>query len=150
VRRRAPFALTALGLLLLAVVAFLWIYQSSYYLISPDAAKPLDGRVKVANGKDDQDGGGIYYVDVLVRRASLLERLVPAIRPDGATLVPADALRSPGSTEADRVRQARRQMDRSEQIAARWARRSSRRQTASWSMRSHPTRRLRDSSSRPT
>src|SRR2546421_4662010 len=33
--------------------------------------------VTVPGGKAPQDGGGVYYVDVLVRKASWLERLFP-------------------------------------------------------------------------
>jgi PDZ domain-containing protein len=62
--------------------------------------------------------GGIYYVDVIVRQASLLEDLFSPARPDGADLVPEHALVPPGSSLADRREQNRRQMDRSEQIAA--------------------------------
>ena len=66
----------------------------------------------------DRDGGGILYVDVVVRKASLLERHVPPLRPDGADLVPAHALVPPGSSFEERRRQNRRAMDRSEQVAA--------------------------------
>lgn len=116
--RRASFWLTAAGLVLLGVVAVLWAFNSSYYLISPDRAKPLADLVTVQGGRANGDGGAVLYVDVLLRRASWLERLVPALRPDGSELVPVAALRAPGSSDAERVRQARRQMDRSEQVAA--------------------------------
>jgi PDZ domain-containing protein len=73
--------------------------------------------VEVA-GEKPRGRGGIYYVDVIVRQASLLEDLVSAARPDGADLVPEHALVPPGSSLEDRREQNRRQMDRSEQIAA--------------------------------
>jgi PDZ domain-containing protein len=117
VPRRAPFALTLLGLALLAIVGGLWLVRTSDYLITPDRAKPLAERVTV-QGEKPEDEGGIYYVDVLVRRATLLERLVPPLRPDGAALVPREALISPGSTDADRRRESVRQMQRSEEVAA--------------------------------
>ncbi|HEY8104284.1 MAG TPA: S16 family serine protease [Gaiellaceae bacterium] len=69
-------------------------------------------------GEKPHPPGGIYYVDVIVRQASLLEDLVGAARPDGADLVPADALVPPGSSFQERRRQTLRQMDRSERIAA--------------------------------
>ena len=69
-------------------------------------------------GEKPHPPGGIYYVDVIVRKASLLEDLVDAARPDGADLVPEHALVPPGSSFQDRREQNRRQMDRSEQIAA--------------------------------
>jgi PDZ domain-containing protein len=48
----------------------------------------------------------------------LLEELIPALRPDGADLVPEQALVPPGSSFGDRRRQNIRQMDRSQQVAA--------------------------------
>ena len=116
-KRRLPGLLASLGAVLLIVVGVLWLARSSDYLISPDRAKPLQGHVTVPVAKRDENGG-IYYVDVLVRRASLLERLVPFLRPDGAELVPKEALLAPGTSDADRVRQSRRQMATSEQVAA--------------------------------
>jgi Lon-like protease len=114
---RRPLGLGALGLVVLGVLGFLWIFSSSSFLISPDAAKPLEPRVHVQGERDDGPGG-LYYVDVLVRRASWLERLVSPLRPEGATLVPEDAIRSPGSDDAERRRQSLLQMQRSEQVAA--------------------------------
>lgn len=69
-------------------------------------------------GEKPHSPGGIYYVDVIVRQASLLENLVGAVRPDGADLVPENALVPPGSSFRDRREQNLRQMDRSERIAA--------------------------------
>ena len=115
--RRVPFGLAMLGVALLGVVGALWLVRSSDYLIIPDRAKPLAGQVTV-QGEKPGGAGGIYYVDVLVRRATLLERLIPPLRPDGTALLPRDALIPPGSTDADRTRVALRQMSRSEQVAA--------------------------------
>jgi PDZ domain-containing protein len=114
---RRPFGLGALGLVLLGVLGFLWLFSSSSFLISPDAAKPLEPRVHV-QGEKPPGPGGLYYVDVLVRRASWLERLLKPLRPEGAQLVPEDAIRSPGADDSERRRQSLLQMTRSEQIAA--------------------------------
>lgn len=107
------------GGLVLAAIALgaLWLLPSDSYLLLPDRAKPLAERVKVEGEKPD-DRGGIYYVDVVVRQASLLEELVGAARPEGADLVPEHALVPPGSTFEDRREQNLRQMDRSQEIAA--------------------------------
>ncbi len=35
-----------------------------------------------------KDGGAVYYVDVTVREAKWVERILPFLRPDGATIVP--------------------------------------------------------------
>ena len=94
-----------------------WLIPSDGYLILPDRAKPLEGKVKV-EGEKPHPPGGIYYVDVIVRKATLLEELVSALRPEGADLVPAESLVPPGSTFRERRRQNLRQMDRSEEVAA--------------------------------
>ena len=55
---------------------------------------------------------------MIVRQASVLEELLPFTRPDGADLVPKDAIVPPGSNYQERRRQNLRQMDRSQKIAA--------------------------------
>ena len=106
------------GLVLLAVAAgATWLLPSDSYLLLPDRAKPLAAKVSVA-GEKPHPPGGIYYVDVVVRKASLLEDLVSAARPDGADLVPAEVLVPPGSSFQQRREQNLRQMDRSELVAA--------------------------------
>jgi Lon-like protease len=66
----------------------------------------------------DPDGqGGIYMVDIFVRKASLLERLIPGIH-DGASLVPAKAVNPGGISESERVRQSQDEMSQSQKIAA--------------------------------
>jgi Lon-like protease len=113
-----PGRLAAAGLVLLAAVALiLWVTPSSSYLILPDRAKPLAERVDAPGEQRDDDGGGIYYVDVIVRKASLLEEKFGLFRPDGAELVPEHAIVPPGTNFGDRRRQNLRQMDRSQQVA---------------------------------
>jgi Lon-like protease len=118
VRRLTPARLAAAGLLLLAVVALiLWIAPSNSYIFLPDRAHPVAPLVSVPGGKDPHDGGGIYFVDVFVRKASLLERLFPGIR-EGATLVPASVVRPPGVSEKARRKEDLRAMSRSQEVAA--------------------------------
>ncbi len=113
-----PGRLAAAGLVLLAAVALIvWITPSSSYLILPDRAKPLAERVAAPGEKPDDNGGGIYYVDVIVRKASLLEEKFDLFRPDGADLVPEHAIVPPGTDFGDRRRQNLRQMDRSQEVA---------------------------------
>jgi PDZ domain-containing protein len=115
VRTRALVVAVAVA----AVLAFAaWAVPASDFLIVPDRAKPLAERVKVEGEKPDRDGGGVYYVDVLVRRASWLERYVGTARPEGADLVPEHAIVPPGTDEADRRRANQRAMQRSQEIAA--------------------------------
>ena len=94
-----------------------WLLPSDSYLLLPDRAKPLEEKVTV-QGEKDGGAGGIYYVDVIVRKATLLEELVSGLRPDGADLVPEQALVPPGSSFRERRRQNLRQMDRSQEVAA--------------------------------
>ena len=98
-------------------VGALWLLPSDSYLLLPDRAKPLADKVKV-EGEKPHPPGAIYYTDVVVRKASLLEELVSGTRPDGADLVPEHALVPPGSNLGERRRQNLRQMDRSEEVAA--------------------------------
>jgi Lon-like protease len=110
--------LAAIGLVLGAVVVgALWLLPSDSYLLLPDRAKPLAERVEV-EGEKPSPPGGIYYVDVIVRQASLLEELAGPARPEGADLVPRHALVPPGSNFGERRRQNRELMERSEEIAA--------------------------------
>jgi PDZ domain-containing protein len=113
-----PLRLAALGIALLVIaVGAAWLYPADSYLLLPDTAKPLASLVKV-EGEKPHHPGGIYYVDVIVRQASVLEELLPFTRPDGADLVPERAIVPPGSNYQERRRQNLRQMDRSQKIAA--------------------------------
>jgi len=110
--------LIAGGLVLGALtVGAAWFLPSDDYLLLPDEAHPLADRVEVA-GEKPHPPGGIYYVDVVVRKATLLEELAAPARPDGADLVPAHALVPPGSNFTERRQQNLRQMDRSQEVAA--------------------------------
>lgn len=104
--------------LLVAVVVLLATLPGNDYLFVPNGAHPVAGKVEV-EGKPGTGGpGGIYYVDVTVRKVRWLERLLPFLRPDGASLVPAQAVTAPGETFKERIVEARAEMNRSEQIAA--------------------------------
>jgi PDZ domain-containing protein len=104
--------------LLVAVLFLLATLPSNDYLFVPNGAHPIAGKVAV-QGKDGPEGpGGIYYVDVTVRKVRWIERLLPFTRPDGASLVPPQAVTAPGETFKERVVEARAEMQRSEQVAA--------------------------------
>jgi Lon-like protease len=114
-----PRRLVLSGLALLAVVVFgLWTTTSGDFLYVPSTARPVADKIDVAGKAAEDTSGGIYFIDVRVRKARWLEQLVPFLRPDGASLVPGHALTPPGQTFADWRLQARADMDRSEQIAA--------------------------------
>jgi Lon-like protease len=118
VRRLTPARLATAGFVLLVVVAaILWVTPSGSYIFLPDEAHPVEPLVVVEGGKPPKGGGGIYFVDVFVRKATLLERLFPGLH-DGSTVVPASAVRPPGVTDAARRSADLRAMSRSQTVAA--------------------------------
>jgi PDZ domain-containing protein len=118
VRRVTPARLATAGLVLLVIIgAILWITPSSSYIFLPDEARLVEPLVTVEGGKAPKDGGGIYFVDVFVRKATLLERLFPGLH-DGSTVVPASAVRPPGISDAARRKADLRAMSRSQEVAA--------------------------------
>lgn len=98
-------------------VAALWSVPTDDFIFTPDRAKPLAERVRVEGAKP-AGKGDVYYVDVFVRRTTLLEQLVPSTRPDGATVVPEERLLPPGTSEEERDRQNALAMQQSELIAS--------------------------------
>jgi len=134
VRRLTPARLAGLGLFLLAVVVLaLWILPSDSYIFLPDRAHPVAPLVTIPGRKPPHDRGGIYFVDVFVRKATWLERLFPGLR-NGATIVPAAAIVPPGTSEKARLKEDLRAMTRSEDIAAAVALRA-----AGYRVRAKPT-----------
>jgi PDZ domain-containing protein len=102
-----------------ALIGLAWIYPSRDYLYVPNTASPVAARVKIEGEKPPaQSKGAIYYVDVSVRQASWAERLLPFLRPDGASLVPREQVVPPGSSFEDRHKDGLREMARSEEVAA--------------------------------
>jgi Lon-like protease len=99
----------ALGL---AALLILWLTPSSDYILLPDRAKPVAPLVTIPHeGISPSEGkGGIFYVDVLVRRFPGLHA--------GATIVPAHAINPPGVNETQRRQSDLRDMSRSQDIAA--------------------------------
>jgi PDZ domain-containing protein len=91
--------------------------HSNAFLLVPDPAHPLANLVRVPGAMPDHDGGGIYYVDVIERKASLLERLFPGLR-SGSTLVQHDQVAPPGVTDRQRIQAERLDMRLSQEIAS--------------------------------
>ena len=126
---------TTIIALLFALLGMLWLVPSTAigvevkgrsvarYIFLPDDAHAVAPVVRVEGEKADKDGGGIFYVDVLVRQATLLERLFPGLR-RGSSLVPVEAVRSPGVSDKARRRVDLREMARSQDVAAAVALRS--------------------------
>src|SRR5436309_7582048 len=109
--------LLAVGLLLLVTAVALWAIPSHEYIFLPDRAHPVAPLVKVAGGHEPENGGGIYFVDVIVRKASLLERLFGGL-PDGAALYPASAGVPAGPNEGKQRQLEQRGMRPSQPNAA--------------------------------
>jgi PDZ domain-containing protein len=88
---------------LLAVVLVVLVTRGSdQFLEVPDEAHPLQGLVQVSGAKPPTDGGDIYYVDVLLRPASLLESWVPAVRPEGSDIIARTQIVEPGISDKER------------------------------------------------
>jgi Lon-like protease len=103
--------------LVLAAAIVLYLVPSNDYLLLPDTAHPVAPLVEVKGGHDPRGPGGIYFVDVFERRASMFESLFPWIH-DGATLVPAKLIVPPGVSD-NALRQADlREMSISQRVAA--------------------------------
>jgi Lon-like protease len=73
--------------------------------------------VHVPGEKNTDEQGGIYMVDIFVRKANLLERIFPGIR-SGASLVPAKAVNPVGVSESERIKQSQEEMTQSQKVAA--------------------------------
>jgi Lon-like protease len=104
-RLLSPWRLATAGLILLVLVAVFMVTQKSDNLLEvPDKAHPLIGLIKVPGGTRHPDGGGIYYVDVLVQKASLLESSFKVFRPEGADLIPQKAFVPSGLTYSQQLK----------------------------------------------
>jgi PDZ domain-containing protein len=91
-RMFSPARLATVGVVLLAaVVIVLLTKQSDKFLEVPDKAHPLAGLVRVSDSTKKPDEGGIYYVDVKIQRASLLQASFGLFRPEGSDLIPQQA-----------------------------------------------------------
>jgi Lon-like protease len=112
-----PARLGALGLVVLAIVAVLYVTPSDDYLFLPVAAQPLAPKVRVQGEHPDKTGGGIYYDEVHIRKASILESHFPGLV-DGATLVPGDLYLPKGTSQKQQFKADLQDMERSQKIAA--------------------------------
>jgi len=106
----------ALGLVLFAIAVGLYSLPSNEYIFLPDPAHPVAPLVTVAGGHDPTSGG-VYYVDILVRKATWLERLFGGLH-EGADLYPASAIVPPGVDEQQNRQIDLQDMRNSQQVAA--------------------------------
>jgi Lon-like protease len=118
-RLLSPLRLATAGVILLVLVfAYLVTQKSDQLLEVPDKAHPLSGLIRVPGGTAHLDGGGIYYVDVLVQKASLLEASFKLFRPEGADLIPQKAFVPSGLTYAQQLKVDQQTMTVSQKKAA--------------------------------
>ena len=89
---------------------------SNQYILLPDVAHPVAPLVQVQGARTGKPGK-LYFVDVIERRASTLEALFPSIHPH-ATLVPADAIVPPCSSDTQATAAALQEMAFSQRVAA--------------------------------
>ncbi|MFL5953911.1 MAG: S16 family serine protease [Gaiellaceae bacterium] len=115
-RIATPGRLLVAGLVALTVFLGLLTFRSSDYIFLPDTARPVAPLVTVAGGHDPKRGG-VYFVDVIVRKATWLEDLLGGLH-QGADLYPASAVDPPGVNENQRRTIDLQDMRRSQQIAA--------------------------------
>ena len=98
------------------VLGALLVLPSNDYIFLPDQAHPVAPLVTVPGGHDPTKGG-IYFVDVIVRKAKLLEQLFGGLH-EGADLYPASAVNPPGGDDAQRRQIDLQDMRNSQQVAA--------------------------------
>jgi PDZ domain-containing protein len=116
VRLLTPARLFIAGLALLAVVLALLVIPSGDYIFLPDPAHPVAPLVTFPGARDPARGG-VYYVDVIVRKATVFERLFPQIH-NGADLYPAKVIEPPGINDKRRRQLDLQDMKLSQQVAA--------------------------------
>ena len=116
----SPLHLVAAGIFAIVLAVVIFVTTSANgdeYLLVPDKAHPLAHLVTVPGAKEPDNKGGIYYVDVLERKATLFERIFPGLR-SGSTIVQHDELTPPGTTDAQRLQADQLDMRLSQQVAS--------------------------------
>ncbi len=107
-----------LSLIFLGVVfAVLWLTPSDDFVFLPNKARHVAPLVIVPDEQAPPETGGIYMVDILVKRASLFERMFPGLN-DDATLIDGDRLNPQGLSDEQRDRRSTVQMATSQEISA--------------------------------
>jgi PDZ domain-containing protein len=112
----SPGRLIMAGLVLVVVVLGLYIIPSNEYIFLPDTAHPVAPLVTVPDAHPPAKGG-VYFVDVIVEKASILEKLFGGLH-EGATLYPANDVNPPGVSDAQLERIDLQDMATSQSVAA--------------------------------
>jgi PDZ domain-containing protein len=111
-----PGYVFTLGAVLFVIAAAAFFLPSNEYIFLPDPAHPVAPLVTIPGGKDPRRGG-IYFVDIVVRKATLAERLFGGLH-EGADLYPASAVNPPGVNDTQRRQIDLQDMRHSQQVAA--------------------------------
>ena len=115
-RRAFVAGLAFLGL----VAAVLWFVPSDHYIFLPDPAQSADAVVHVPGedeGNAEHEGqGGIYFLEVQIRKASVLERIFPGIH-EGASVIDEDVYNPERLSFEERRTISVNEMSASQQIA---------------------------------
>lgn len=115
--RLTPWRVVAgLAVLVLLTALILLRIPSDKILLTPDVAHPVAPLVHV-QGAHPRNGGAVYFVDVQERRASELEVLFPWLH-SHATLVPANEVVAPCSSDQENLQEGFREMALSQRFAA--------------------------------
>lgn len=116
-RRLTPWRVLG-GLVVLVLLAGVILLRipSNEILLTPDIAHPVSPLVRV-QGAHPSRAGAVYFVDVQERRASELEVLFPWLH-SNATLVPANEVVAPCSSDQQNLQEGFREMALSQRIAA--------------------------------
>jgi PDZ domain-containing protein len=104
------------------VAGVLWFLPSNEYLFLPDPPRDVEPLVHVPGEQETPEDGGIYMVDIVVRRASLLEWTLHHLHlpqlESGASIVPGSDVNPAGVSERQRLRQSLNEMSQSQLVAA--------------------------------
>jgi PDZ domain-containing protein len=117
VRFVSPARLMVAGGALLAVVLALLVIPANEYIFLPDKAHPVAPLVTVQGGHDPTRGG-VYFVDVVVQSATLLDKITGGALHNGADLYPKQAVDPPGVSQQLRRTLDLQDMHLSQQVAA--------------------------------
>jgi PDZ domain-containing protein len=117
----SPLTLFAAAGVVAAILAVLLVWTPARlapdeYVFLPDTAHPLAPAVHVEGARPaPPDKGELFYVDVLERRATWIDKI---LRPDGATFYPRSKLLAPGTTDSAVRQQDLTMMAHSQRVAA--------------------------------
>jgi PDZ domain-containing protein len=115
----ARLLIAALALVTAVVAVLFLVPADDTFLFLPDDPHAVEPLIAVEGRRPPaDDGGGIFFVDVIVRRPTLIERLLPGLFHDGASVVPEHAINPTGLSDEERRRASLQVMTRSQRIAA--------------------------------